>query len=120
MEILNSLTTILPNIGEITGRISFTGGTPSLGSLTGEAISDQAQVTIADTATGVTAITVQNALASAQVMVVTGVVPTTPGMIWAASVGTYSGNAGTVSITILKDTRDVATDDNYTFTIRFY
>lgn len=119
MEVLNSLATILPNLGCVIGRVTFSGGTPSLSALTGEAISDQAQVSVTDTATGVTTITVQNALAGAQVMVVTAVIPVTTGAIFAASNGTYSGNAGSVIVGTYTPAQ-VAADVDFTFQINFY
>lgn len=60
MDALNSCARIFAQPQVVIGTCTVTTGTPSLTQLSGESLSDQAQVSVADTGTGKFTISVQN------------------------------------------------------------
>ncbi len=113
-ELLNSLTELLPGLQYQIGRVTFSGGTPSLTSLSGSPLSDQAQVTISDDATGKVTISIYNFGMGTEVVIGQGTAEVQDTLI-STSVGSYSGTTASVAFNIT--TAGTLADVNFNYVI---
>jgi hypothetical protein len=113
-ELLNSLTGLLPNVQWQMGRVTFSGGTPSLSALSGSPLSDQTQVSIADDGTGLVTISVANFGDATQTVLGYGTSNQQDTLI-ATSLGSWSGT--TVSVPFNIATAGTLTDANFNYLI---
>ena len=111
-ELLNSLTGLLPNLQYAAGRVTFSGGTPSLAAKSGNPLSDQLQVTITDDATGKVTISVANFGDPSQTVVGMGTAEVQDTVL-ATSVGSWSGNTASVAYNITTAGTLADVDFNY-------
>jgi hypothetical protein len=112
-ELLNSLTRLMPRLGYVLGRVTYSGGTPSITS-SGNALSDQTQVTVADTATGIATISVANFGDGFDTVLGFGTA-TVQDTLVATSVGTFSGTTASVIFNVT--TAGTLADANFNFLI---
>lgn len=116
-DLANSFTGFYPSALYVTGRVTFSAGTPSLASLSGNTLADQPQVSIADNGTGLVTITVQNFIGQASVCMGRGAGEVQDTVV-ATSLGSYSGNAASVPFNVA--TGGTLADTNFNFEIWAY
>lgn len=120
MDALNATARILSKTQQIYGCVVVAGGAITSTALSGEAISDQAQVTVTRTATGVFTIAVSNFRGENSVvnaLVTTGT--TSLNVNWTAK--TYTANTDTVTVTVsIEDDASTLTDASFDFQLTAY
>lgn len=120
MDGLNATPRIIQETQQIYGSVTLSGTTATLGVTSGEAISDQAQVTLSRTSTGIYVLTVTNFRGPNGGLNVL-VSPGTTSLSAAWTTKTYTTNTDTVAITIsIEDDASTATDASFDFQFTAY
>lgn len=109
----NSFTLFYPIAGYVAGKVTVSGGTPSLGSLTGTNAIQRALVTIADNGTGDFTISVQDFYGQRGI-VLGGGNGKVLGTIVNPQDGSYSGNTASVRF-LISDAAAGASDTDFNF-----
>ena len=115
MDALNSLTRLVPTVMQVIGTVLYTSTTPSLSQLGGFAESDQAQVTVAISSTGVCIISVTNfrGLNGYLAGIATG---TTISNMVSCTTQSYTANTDTANFTFkVEDDASTAVDQGFNF-----
>lgn len=114
-DLLNSLTSIMPGVQSVFGSVLDTAGTPTLEQLSGFALSDQAQVTIADTAPGVYDISVTNFRGMNGYLMGYATSRTISTMV-SCTAKSYAANTDTATFTFkIENDASTATDSSFDF-----
>lgn len=114
-DLLNSTPSIEQWTQRIIGCVTLSGTTATLAGLSGAVDSDQAQVTLSRTSTGIYVLTVRNFRGpNGQVNVIVTTGTTSLNVNWTAK--SYTTNTDTVAITIsIEDDASTATDASFDF-----
>ena len=117
-ELLNSLTELLPQVQCAFGRVTYSNGTPSLASQSGSPISDQAQLSVTDTNTGVATIVINNFGDSGQTVLGFGT-SDQQNVFVSTSIGSWSNGQASVIFNITRGGGDPV-DANFKYLIVAY
>ncbi len=112
----NSLTSILPVTGWISGLVTSSGSAYTVSSLTGSNAIDRSQVSVTDGGTGLPSIVVTNFKGPQGVCLSSGNAIKS-GVILASSLGTYSGNTVTVTFSTTSGDLYTLADETFLFTL---
>lgn len=119
MEALNSLTRLVPTVQEVVGTVLYTSTTPSLSQLGGFDV-DQAQVTIAISATGVCIISVTNFRGMNNYLAGFATGTTISNMV-SCTAQSYTANTDTANFTFkVEDDGSTAVDQGFNFILRAF
>lgn len=114
MELLNSLTSILPNVGCVLGTVSVSGGTPTLSQLSGTGF-EQSAVSITDNGTGDFTISVANFRGPQGYLVGLATGTTISNMV-SCTAQSYTASTDTANFTFkVEDDGSTAQDNGFNF-----